>query len=163
MPGLIGEGEGCNGIECCKNIALTGNEGAAERRIEIVFRRHPPGEKFLGLPIGGLTKEALRQGGFDFAGVGDGVVLVESNDAAEIINAGDVVIRNYWLDDVLPFAAAVAPNAFDGRRPQLCAEFAVGAEKPLIDRHTIEELFAIIGDPKSGGAGDAKPGSPTQG
>src|SRR5581483_9691183 len=97
MPGLIGEGEGCNGIECCKNIALTGNEGAAERRIEIVFRRHPPGEKFLGLPIGGLTKEALRQGGFDFAGVGDGVVLVESNDAAEIINAGDVVIRNYWL------------------------------------------------------------------
>src|SRR5690242_1747325 len=161
-PRLIGKSKGSDGIERGKNVALAGNQGSAESGIEVIFGGDAPGEKLLGLAVARLAEESLGDAGFQFAGIGNRVVLIETNDAAEILNAGDVVVDDARLDGMFPAGFTAAPDSLQGGRPQFHAELAVGAEQSLRDRGAIDELLAIIGDSESGRAVHSQPISPVK-
>src|SRR5580700_1504559 len=160
--GFIGEGKRRDVIERGKDVALAGNQSSAECRVEVVFGGETPGEELFGLAIGGFAEKALGEAGLEFAGIGDGIVFIEANDAAEIINAGYIVVDDQRFDDVLPLGLTAVPYPLEGRRTQFDAEFAVGADQTLINRYAVDELLAVIGEAESGGAGYSEPVSPAQ-
>ena len=56
VAGPKGERERRDGIQRLKDVALSAHDGAAKGRIEIVFLKDAPGEKFLGLAVAFFQK-----------------------------------------------------------------------------------------------------------
>src|SRR5882724_12463665 len=139
ISGSEGERERGNGVERLKNVSLSINDGATERGIEIMFLNQPPGNEFVRLVIAAFQEEALRDAVFDFAGVAQGGVGIEADEALEIIYAADVAKRDVGLDGVLVamarlvfFERCAIEEAFQRWRADFQREFSIVARNRLL-------------------------------
>src|SRR6202795_2018516 len=79
-----GKRERRDGVESLKYIALAVHDGAAKGRIEIVFLKDAPGQKFLGLVVALLQEQPLRETILEFIGVRNGGVGIKADEVGKI-------------------------------------------------------------------------------
>jgi len=111
VAAAIGEGEGSDGVERLKNIATAGEERAAKGAVEIDLLGQAPGKELFGLACAGAAEEALRDGVLHFVGIGERVVFIHAEKAAEAVYAVHEAIEDLRLDGVLPADGGAFPNA----------------------------------------------------
>jgi len=95
-----GESERGDGIKRFEDVALAGNERAAECGIEIMFLNDAPGKEIHRLSVAGFYVKMLDDAVFDFVGVGEGGVAVETDEVGKVVDAGDVAIGRQRLNRV---------------------------------------------------------------
>jgi len=167
ISGSEGERERGNGVERLKNVSLSINDGATERGIEIMFLNEPPGNEFVGLVIAAFQEEELRDAVFDFAGVAQGGVGIEADEALEIVDAADVAKRDVRLDGVLVamarlvlFERCAIEEAFQRWRADFQREFSIVARDRLLAQIAGGiERRAVAGCAHRAGRSNAKPGA----
>src|SRR5262249_37718530 len=79
-----------------KNIAPTRNNCAAERRIEEVLLRQPPGEHFP------RREKSVRDRVLDFVRPSDQVHIIDDDSASELIGTADISSFDARLNDMTP-------------------------------------------------------------
>src|SRR5437879_10845023 len=146
-PRFISEGKRREGIECGKDVALTGDQCSTKRGIEVILCCDTPSEKLFGLAVTGFAEESLGNSGFDLARMRNCVVFIEANDPAEILNPGYVVIDNLRLDHVLPLRLTTIPYSLKGWRAQFDTELTVGVDQALRYRCAVDVVLAVLYDP----------------
>src|SRR2546421_821202 len=155
LAGTESEGERRNRVECLENIALAVDDGATKGGIKIVLLDDAPGDEFLRLAITVLPEEPLCKTIFDFAGVGESGIGIETNKICEAIHAHDVAVGERWFDGVLVpvprlvfFQGAAFEESFERRRAEVDGGLPGGAG----DRSTTGQASGSGGNPGAGGA-----------
>src|SRR5229473_2729288 len=114
---LFSKGKRRDGIKRLKDVASPGNERAVERGIEVVFLRHAPTDKLVGLAAFSAAEQPLCDRIHEFIRVRQGFVFIKANKAVELIHAAHVVVGDFRIDRVLPFSGPAFPDALERRRP----------------------------------------------
>src|SRR5438105_13496254 len=132
-----------------------------------MFLNEQPGNEFARLVVAVFKEEPLRDAVFDFAGVAQGGVGIEADEALEIVYAADVAERDVGLDGVLVamarlvfFERCAIEEAFQRWRADFQREFSIVARDRLLAQIAGGiERRAVAGCARRGGCGDAKPGA----
>src|SRR6202047_702390 len=165
------EGERRDGVESFENVSLAGDDGTAERGIEIMLLQQAPGDELLRLVLTGFPPEALRDAIFDFVGIGASGVSIEADKLQEIIDAGDIAIGNVGLDGVFIAPARVGllerhPRevALQSGKSEIYSEFAIiacdgtiaekGSGRDFSARH---QRVTVVGGAKDSSGGGVEP------
>src|ERR1700692_2088405 len=91
-----------------------------------MFLNEAPGEEVHGLTVAGFYVEMLDDAVFNFVGVGEGGVAVETDELGKIVDAGDVPVGGEGLDRVFIAMVGERPieETFESGRAKLQREFA---------------------------------------
>ena len=88
-----------------ENVARSGQQRAAESRIEVALLHELPGEDLLHV-VAALGVNAVRHREHQLVGVGEQVALVEADEPIEVLaDPGDVPVHRARLDHVLQLVA----------------------------------------------------------
>src|SRR6266852_863318 len=160
ITGRGSEREWSNGIERLEDVALSGNQCAAEGVIEIMFLHDFPGKEIDRLAIAAFYIQALRESVFNFVGVGERGIAVKADEVREIVHAGNVTPGERGLDGVLvaPAGLRTVKIAFQGGRAQLDGKFpGVAIDGSSGKSASVVERISGVGRAEASGGGDAKP------
>ncbi len=119
VPGHIREGKRRERIKSLKHIGLPRNQRASEGRVEEIFLREAPGNQFLGIARSGPAKEPLRNAIFDFVGIGESLIFVETDETAEIVHAIHVIVGEFGFDHMFPLSIAIIKDALEYRQTNI--------------------------------------------
>ena len=110
-------------IEGLENVTRSRNQCAAKRGIEVILLGDLPADQLVGMAIARPMKQALGDGIHEFISVGERFVIVKPNKLIELIYSSYVVVLDFGINRVFPFAAPGFPRccapAEGGRRSTL--------------------------------------------
>src|ERR1700686_2964565 len=162
MARLIRKSKRRDRIERLENVARSGHERAAKRRIEKIFLRDFPAYELAGLAVARAVKEPLGDRIHEFIGVRERLDLVEANKPVELIYAPDVVVLEFGFNRVLPFAAPGFPDSLERGRTNVEAQFTRDPAYRIIHYRSVKNLRAITCHPHGITGRCPKPRSPAQ-
>ena len=113
--GTSAKAKGVSASRVWKTLGWPGTKRAAEGRVEKVFLRQAPGNQFIGIARSRAAEKALRDAIFDFVGIGESLILVETDETPEIVHAIHVVVGDLRFDHMFPLGIAAVPNALEYR------------------------------------------------
>ena len=102
-----------------KTLGWPGTSAPPKVGSKKVFLREAPGNQFIGIARSGPAEKALRDAIFDFVGIGESLILVETDETAEIVHAIHVVVGDLRFDHMFPLGIAAVPNALEHRKPNI--------------------------------------------
>src|SRR5208337_1405202 len=146
-----GEGEGGDGVQGLEDIALAGDQCAAESGIKIMFLYDAPGKEIDGLLVARFDVEMLHEAVFDFVGVGESGVAVKADEVGEVVDPGDVAIGREGFDRVLIAVMGARPveKSLESGGAKLQREFAGVAGDGLAGKVRLRiERVAVVGGAK---------------
>src|ERR1700738_2862033 len=158
-----GKSEWRNRIQRLEDVACTGNNCAAERRIEVMFLRDAPGKKLGGVVVAVFHKKTLRNAVLDFIGIGDRGIGVEANEVRKMVYAGHVTVRSVGFDGVFVFARGQVKKSLEGRRSKGHFKFSgISRDGIPTQRSWRRKRVAVTRSTKCRRGGDAEPGPKVQ-